>query len=315
MPPGHQTRLPTSTRTNHDRIPFPLLALSTLALTSTTTALTLSDFAPRAFHLSPFCERIYRAPISGCEPSDFAGGRPCTQMCIDALNRATDVVWNVCGGDSRNDEGIISAFLRGKGVEALCPNVNVDAGYGAASSGQDSEVPVPVPVPVAVPAHPPPDPETTPSDAHPAPSTESSDRPAQRTHDTPRSTHARQAHRSTSIATPTHSNPHHSTTPPHRTPRPEPTSTELPYKTVPESGSAVYPSSQTQEPSSTTAATETETADSGQGTRTQGESGVCGDGSLADQGGCWESKGNGGRVCGWSGVWVVGSLVGLVLMG
>ncbi|KAI9671360.1 MAG: hypothetical protein M1831_004269 [Alyxoria varia] len=350
---------PKCTRTNHDRIPINLLIFTTFALLPhTTTAITLSDFAPRASNLTPSCRSIYRAPISGCDPSDFAGGRPCTQPCMNALNRATDVVWNVCGGDSRNDDGIISAFLKGSGVEALCPNVKVASeGSGTLDMGVSTrveETPTPVPVPAVGAVPPPPDSEPTPySNAYPSAPKDSTNRPPpERTQDAPSSTYARRPHRSTSTPSPSQEDDTTiqqtqlvtrtrertvrqryesltSSSDPTTNPSPSPSSSELPYITIPESGSASYPSSQTKRP--TTTSTEgSDSQETAAGTNVAADpdntdvpSGVCGDGSLVDDGECWGQGGQDSKASrmggslGWGEMWALCGLwwIGVGLSG
>lgn len=137
-----------------------ILAASLLSQTSLVNAVSLSDFAPYATNLTAPCQAVYTAHIPGCNATDFtlvssssspggsggSGGTynnndktSCSSGCIQGMVSINSQVWNACSGEPQDNEEIVAAFLSGKGIQDLCPNVVVTT-LGANNAVQTSTV-------------------------------------------------------------------------------------------------------------------------------------------------------------------------------
>lgn len=109
-------------------VPPYLTCLIILALSPVTKSVILADFQPSidSETLSNDCKVIYSSPIPGCKPEDFFGESPvCGDQCIAGMLSLTSDVFDACGGNPDNDQGIVGAFLIGSGPTSLCPNAEV----------------------------------------------------------------------------------------------------------------------------------------------------------------------------------------------
>jgi hypothetical protein len=121
-----------------------ILAAGLFSQTPLVSAVSLSDFAPYATNLTAPCQAVYTAQIPGCNANDFTlvssssspggsgggtysnnGKTSCSSGCIQGMVSINSQVWDACSGESQDNEEIVAAFLGGKGIQDLCPNVVV----------------------------------------------------------------------------------------------------------------------------------------------------------------------------------------------
>ena len=135
-----------------------IITAGLLSQTPLVTAVSLSDFAPYATNLTAPCQAVYTAQIPGCNANDFtlvssssspgggSGGTysnndktSCSSGCIQGMVSINSQVWHACSGVPQDNEEIVAAFLGGKGIQDLCPNVVVTT-LGANNAVQTSTV-------------------------------------------------------------------------------------------------------------------------------------------------------------------------------
>lgn len=122
-----------------------IMALMAAGITLATQSISLSNFTPRIENLPISCQNAYQSAIQGCTKDDFAPNARCSSTCIQGLNRITTVVTTNCKSVNVPETSIIGVFLRNKGVEALCPDVQLTTSSSARPPPQTSSRPPPPP--------------------------------------------------------------------------------------------------------------------------------------------------------------------------
>ncbi|ETS83035.1 hypothetical protein PFICI_04911 [Pestalotiopsis fici W106-1] len=98
-----------------------------LALTSTTSALSLANFQIITSNAIPSpCIVAYNAQIAGCTQTDFTNGNQCSTLCISGLRAEGTIVQAICGGLDVNSKSLLGLVLDGKILETLCPGADSD---------------------------------------------------------------------------------------------------------------------------------------------------------------------------------------------
>jgi len=113
-----------------------MAALGLLLFTGLTSAVSLSDFAPRLSGLSGSCKNAYSTTIPGCTVSDFTNSqKTCSKACLAGLVQINALVTNECADADVPETSIIGLFQLGKGIQVLCNVAVVTTTTGQALGG------------------------------------------------------------------------------------------------------------------------------------------------------------------------------------
>lgn len=104
-------------------LPKALFSLVLASSVPAALAVSFNDFQP-ILDFPPQCLKVYTSTIPGCRLDDFSGGNPCSAKCIKGVKSKSNDLNSACMGVRVSPTTLIGLFFQGKGVVAICPNVD-----------------------------------------------------------------------------------------------------------------------------------------------------------------------------------------------